>query len=316
MAGKGTKNRPGKVLSLIWDYLLISFGTLIYTLAWDAFMIPQGIASGGVTGMSTVLEYATGIPVSYSFLGINAILLLAGFLVLGRGFGIKTIYVIVLSSVLFEVLPNVEIIKSLPGHPLYISEKVLVPIVGGLMEAIGIGIIFKRGGSTGGTDIIALIIDKYYPITPGTVYLVLDVFTIASIMLVPGKGFQEMLYGYIAMVIFSVVLDWFVMGSKTTLLVLVFSRNYDKIADYIISEMDRGVTILHAKGWYTKKEKEVLMVLVRKSQLPELTEVIKGNDPEALMSVTPASSVYGEGFERIKTGIHRKRRVQGPSLNQ
>ncbi len=316
MKEKGKASSKGKVLSTIWDYVIISLGTLIYTLAWDSFMIPHGIASGGVTGMSTILEYATGIPVSYSFLGINAILLLAGFLVLGRGFGIKTIYVIALSSLLFEVLPNFDIIKSLPGHPLYVSDKVLVPIIGGLMEGIGIGTIFKRGGSTGGTDIIALIIDKYYPITPGTVYLVLDVFTIASIMLVPGKGFQEMLYGYIAMVVFSVVLDWFVMGSKSTMLVLVFSKQYDKIADYIISEMDRGVTILPAKGWYTKQEREVLMVLVRKTQLSELTDVIKATDPAALMSVTPASSVYGEGFEGIKAGLPRKRRKMGPSMNQ
>lgn len=296
-------NNSKSLWKTVLDYVIITIGTLLYCFAWDAFFIPNGIASGGLTGASTVIEFATGIPVSYSYIVMNAVLLLLGFSVLGRGFGFKTVYVILISTVFLRILPEFDFIKAIPGNPLHISEKVLVPIIGGLIEALGISWVFRRGGSTGGTDIIALIINKFWPITPGKVYLVLDTFIIASVLLVPGKTFQDMVYGLIAMATFSVVLDYFILGAKSTVQVLVFSKEYGKIADYINLEMDRGVTVLKATGWYTKEDREVLLILVRKAQLQELTKVIKDIDKDAFVSVSPSSSVYGEGFEEMKTGL-------------
>lgn len=305
-------------LKNLWDYVVLSFGALLYTLAWEVFMIPNGIASGGVTGASTIIEFATGIPVSYSYFILNAVLLLLGIVVLGNGFGVKTIYVILLSTTLFGFLPKLDFLPSVEGNPLYIGEKILVPIIGGLIEAFGISLIFRRGGSTGGTDVIALIVDKYYPTSPGKVYLVLDIFIIASILLVPGKTFQDMIYGYIAMVTFSAALDWFLLGAKSTMQVLVFSEKYQDIADYILREMNRGVTALKAIGWYTREDRNVLLVMVRKNQITELTKAIKDIDEKAFVSVSMTSSVYGEGFDKLKTGFttKRKRHVHGPSLNQ
>ncbi len=298
-----------KVISVVWDYLVLSFGTLIYCLSWDSFLIPNGVASGGLTGACTILEFATGIPVSLSFIICNAFLLLMGFLIMGKGFGFKTIYVIGLSTVLFDVLPNYPIIEAVAGNPLYISERVLIPIIGGLVEALGICIIFMRGGSTGGTDIIALIINKFWPVSPGKVFLIIDVFILATILLVPGKGFQDMVYGYMAMITFSMAVDWMLLGSKSTMQVLVFSEKYDKIADYIIHVMDRGVTALNATGWYTKQDRRVLLILVRKNQIRELTKAIKNIDTKAFVSVSPAAGVYGEGFEEMKTGIEKKKKL-------
>jgi len=280
-------------------------------MAWDSFMIANNIASGGLTGGCAIVQFATNgaIPVEYSFILANALLLLVGFLVLGKGFGFKTIYVIALPTFLFHFLPGLDFLKSLPGRPLYVDEKVLIPIIGGVLEAVGVGMIFIKGGSTGGTDVLALIINKFWPVSPGKVYVCTDIFIIASILLVPGKTFQDMIYGYIAMVTFSVGIDYVLLGNKSTVQILVFSHKYSEIADYIIKEMDRGVTALDAIGWYTKEERKVLLILVRKAQLPMITKAIKNIDHKAFVSISPASGVYGEGFEEIKTGISRKKKA-------
>jgi uncharacterized membrane-anchored protein YitT (DUF2179 family) len=313
-------SKSKKIVKTLWDWFVLSLGTLIYTLAWEAFMIPNGVASGGLTGACSILEMGTGFPVSYSFIIGNAVLLVIGSLVLGGGFGIKTIFCIILSSILFKVeaLPAFDFIRSLPGHPLYVSEKVLIPIIGGLIEAVGIYFIFIKGGSTGGTDVAALIINKFWPISPGKVYLVSDVFIIASILLVPGKGLSDLIYGYMAMITFSFMLDFMLTGQKSTMQLLVFSEKYEAIADYIIHNMDRGVTAINAMGWYTKNDRKILLIVVRKNQLQLLTKAIKSVDPKAFVSVVQASSVYGEGFEEMKTGIENKKKIRRETgtLNQ
>ena len=299
-----------KFLAVLTDYLVITLGTLLYVMSWESFLIPNGIASGGLTGACTILEFATdgGIPVSVSYIILNALLLLLAFFVLGRSFGFKTIYCILLSTVLFRILPDMEWLHATPGHFFYVEERILLPIIGGLLEAAGIGMILMRNGSTGGTDIMAMIVNKFWPISMGRIYLVFDVFIIASILLIPGKAFADMIYGYIMMITFSVMVDFVLLGRKSTVQLLVFSEKYEAIADYIIHTMDRGVTALNAEGWFTRKEKKVLLILVRKSQLHDVTKAIKEIDEKAFVSVSPASSVYGEGFDEMKTGLKIKKK--------
>ena len=299
------------IRSVVWDYIIITVGALLYVVAWTSFLIPNGIASGGLTGACTIIEMATRglIPVGWSFPALNALLIIIATLILGKGFGFRTIYAILVSTLLFDVMPKVDVLLSLPGHLLYLDEKILVPVIGGIVEAIGIGLILSRGGSTGGTDIFAMIINKFWPVSPGQVYLYFDLFIIASVLLIPGKTFQDMMYGYLAMISFSLVVDYVLLGRKSSVPVLIFSEKFRDIADFIIHEMDRGVTAINAVGWYTQSEKKVLLVLARKSQLHEITKAVKGVDPKAFMSVSPASDVYGEGFEEIKTGIDRKKKA-------
>lgn len=307
--------RGHKIISVLWDYAVLSFGTLLYCLAWTSFLIPNNIASGGLTGACTILQFATGIPVSTSFIIANVFLLALGFLILGNAFGWKTIYAILLSTVLLRCLPELDCLLALPDHPLYVSERLLIPIIGGLVEAVGISLIFKKGGSTGGTDILALIVNKFWPISPGKTYMMADLMIIATILLLPGRGLEDMLYGYITMVTFSLALDALIIGGKSTMQVLVFSNKSGRIADHIIHEMNRGVTALKSVGWFTKEEKDVLLIIIRKTQLHELTKCIKALDKNAFVSISQASSVYGEGFEEIKAGIDRKagRRKAVPS---
>ena len=301
-----------KYLSVLWDYVIVTIGTFFYCIAWDCFLIPNNIASGGLTGACTIIQFATGglIPLSYSFFVLNVFLLITGAIVLGKGFGIKTVYAVLLSTVLFRILPTFDFIQAVPGNFLYVDNRLLTPIMGGIIEAVGLGLILQRGGSTGGTDVIVMIINKFWPVSPGKVYLYSDLVIIASILLIPDKTFEDMIYGYVAMVTFSFMVDFVLLGGKSTLQVMVFSEKYEQIADYIIYKMDRGVTALKAVGWYTRKDRNVLLILVRKSQLHDLCKAIKELDEKAFVSVSPASSVYGEGFDELKAGISRRKKKE------
>ena len=286
-----------KVLGLVSDYLVLTLGVLLYTFAWASMFIPNGIASGGLTGICTVINFATGIPVYLSYIVVNAFLLILGSFVLGKGFGVKTIYAILLSTVCLDFLGSISSIH------LFFDNKLLLVVVAGTIEAIGIAMIFYRGGSTGGTDIVALIVNKFWPVSLGRVFVYCDLFIIASVLLVPGKTVEDMVYGYVAMIVFSLMLDWVTLGRKSTCQVLIFSEKYKEIADFIINTLGRGVTALDAVGWYTGNDKKVLLILVRKRELRELTKAIKNLDSKAFVSVSSASTVYGEGFDEMKTGV-------------
>lgn len=291
-----------KVFAHVWDYAVLTFGIVIYCLSWTSFLIPNGIASGGGTGLCTIVYFATGIPVSVSFLVLNVILLVLGFLALGKAFGVKTIYAIILSTVLFDVLPKFD------GWVITFDNKLLIAIVGGIVEALGIGLVLMRGGSTGGTDIAAMIVNKYWPVSPGKVYLFSDIFIIASVLLIPGKTLEDMIYGYVVMVTFSFMVDFVLLGQKSSAQVLIFSSKYKEIADAISKNMHRGVTAFQSVGWYSQAESKVLLVVVRQHQLHEVVSLIKGIDTKAFVSVSSASGVYGEGFDEMKTGLKLKKK--------
>ena len=179
------------------------------------------------------------------------------------------------------------------------------------MESVGIGMILLRGGSTGGTDIVAMILNKYWPISPGKVYLYSDVFIVSSLLLLPqesGGGLVNMIYAYVVMLTFSFGVDYVLLGNKSSVQLLVFSKKYKEIADHIIYDVQRGVTALQSIGWYSQQESKVLLIILRKYQMNEVINEIKRIDKDAFVSVSAANSVYGEGFEEIKTGISIKKK--------
>ena len=296
------------VLRTIWEYLTLTLACFIFAIAWECFMIPNGMSAGGMMGLCTVLQYATGglIPAQYTYIAINAILIVVAVIAMGIGFGFKTIWCIVMSTLAMEILSRVTVLHAIPGSFFYMQERLLVPVVAGVFEAVGLGLVLRYGGSTGGTDIIALMINKYWPVSLSTVFLLSDVVICALLLLLPEKTFSDMCYGLSEVVIFSLVIDIVVGGKRSSYQLLVFSEHYDKIADHIIYNMDRGVTVLRAQGWYTKSDKNVLLILINQAQMAELSRVIKDIDPRAFMSISPTRSVYGEGFEEIKTGVKLK----------
>lgn len=301
--------KSNKTLAVLWDYFLMTVGSVIFCMAWTSFLIPNGLASGGMTGLCTIIQYGTGIPIGWTYPTLNILLLILGFFSLGKGFGFKTIYVLALTSVLFEVLPMFPVLE-VTDFP----DKLLVAIVGATMESIGIGLVILRGGSTGGTDIIAMIVNKYWPVSVGKVYLFTDIFIITSLLIVPDKGIVDMIYAYVVMLGFSFGIDFVLLGSKSSVQILVFSSKYTEIADHIINNVGRGVTALQSVGWYSQTESKVLLVVTRKREMNEVINEIKNIDSKAFISISSAHSVYGEGFEEIKTGLNITKKKNGQEV--
>lgn len=301
-------------LSEFKAYIIITLGLLLYVLGWDIFLIPNNMVGGGVTGISAIFLYAFNIPVSISYFVINLILLAIALKVLGKQFGVKTVYAIAITSLFFEVVPN--FLSQTFIEEIAISNgKLLCAIFGGVSAGLGIGICFSQGGSTGGTDIVALIVAKYRNVSPGRVILLLDIFIIASSLLLPPKEIVEngvvimenwghriatILYGYILIAACSYTLDLFIAGSKQSMQLFIFSKKYSEIADAVVSQIKRGVTLFDAQGWYTKQQSKVIMVIVRKTDINMVYKLIKEIDRDAFISVGSVSGVYGKGFDQIK----------------
>ena len=293
-----------KLIALISDYTFLTLGVLVYCMGWTSFIIPNGMISGGFTGLCTVINYATGglIPIYLSYFVLNILLIVIAVLILGKSFGFKTIYAIVMASVFFKILE----LSFFDFMRIDLDDKLILALLGGLFGAIGIGTVILRGGSTGGTDIIAIIINKYWPVSTGKVFLYLDLFIIASILLVPGKTIEDMIYGYVNMFTFSFVVDQVILGRKSSVQLFIFSSKYEELADYIVKSLDRGVTALSSTGWYSKYEGKVLFIVAKKNQVHNIVKEIKQIDSNAFISISPANSVYGNGFDEVKTGFTKQ----------
>ena len=304
-----------KVFNVLKDFVVLTAACFIFAFAWEAFMIPNGMSAGGMMGLCTVVQYATAglIPAQYSYFAVNALLIIVAVIVMGIGFGFKTIYCIVMSSLAMSVIDSCPVLHCMPGEFFYVNETLLIPIIAGLLEALGLGTVLRFGGSTGGTDIIALMVHKYWPVSLSKVFLFSDLAIVTLLLFLPDKSFGDMVYGIVEIVSFSLVIDFVVGGNKSSYQLLVFSNKHEDIADHIIKNMDRGVTLLKAQGWYTKKDRDVLLIVINKKQLPSLTSVIKEIDPRAFISVSSASNVYGEGFEEIKDGFKKRKNESNDS---
>ena len=318
-----------KPLTIIQEWALVTLGILIYVTGWSIFLMPNNLVGGGVSGIASMIQYATGgaIQMGYSYFVINAILIAVATIVIGMGFGAKTIYAIILASVGLRFLPELiplEIIQTLALQ----NGKLMSTLCGGVMAGIGIGMSISNGGSTGGTDIIALIYTKYRNVSPGKVILYLDFVIILSSLLIPsivpdldpttGKlllgadgqplshlmPFSEkvttVIYGLILVTVNGRVIDAYLSGSQQSVQLFILSKKYAEIADSITHDLHRGVTVLDGKGWYTQAPTEVLMVITRKTDLNLLLKYIKAIDPNAFLSVSSVNGVYGQGFESIK----------------
>ncbi|MDR2287441.1 MAG: YitT family protein [Prevotellaceae bacterium] len=291
------------ILKTIKAYVIISIGIFIYSFAWKAFLIPNEIAGGGVAGVATVIYFVSGAKIStgITILVINAILLTIAFYILGKGFGAKTIYGVVFLSIMFSVLKSPEAISSQFNE----SDKLICAIIGGILGGVGVVLTFRQGGSTGGTDIIAMILNKYYNTTPGRVLLYCDMVIIGLSYFI-NHDIRTIIYGYVVMGIFSYTIDLLLSGNKQSVQILIFSRKYKDIADSVVFLKKRGVTALDATGWYTQETTKVLIVLVRKQELNDVYRIVKSIDPDALISVANVMGVFGKGFDIIKTSKKKK----------
>ena len=282
------------------EYALVTLGVVSYALGWTIFLLPNNLIGGGVSGFASILFYATALPMGVTYFILNVLLLIVGTKILGTGFGGKTIYAIVMTSIMLSVMP-----KLIPAdfiHEFAFSNgKLICTFLGGIIAGFGIGLSISQGGSTGGTDIVALVWCHFYPASPGRVILIIDVAIIMSSLLFPsytetGELLQftdklaVVVYGLIQVTVSGYAIDLYLSGSKQSVQAFIFTKKVNEMADAIAFDMKRGVTVLPAKGWYSKEEKQVLMVVTRKTDLNLLLRYVKTIDPDAFLSV---SSVMG-----------------------
>jgi len=286
------------------EYAIITLGLLLYVSAWSVFLLPNNMVGGGVSGMGAIIQYATGFKISYTYFIVNAVLLVIALKILGSSFGAKTIFAVIVTTILFRVMPGI-IPSDFINEFAHENGRLTCALFGGVLSGLGIAITFTQGGSSGGTDIIALIINKYRSISPGSIIVAIDLLIISSTLLIPSAGtfgtrLATVIYGFVTSAVFSYTLDLFLNGNKQCVQIMVFSRKYAEIADAITKEAHRGVTAIHSEGWYTHTESEIVTVVARKHELSQILKIIKQVDDTAFVSVNIVSGVFGKGFEQIK----------------
>ena len=298
-------------LTVAKEYILITVGVTLYALGWALFLTPNHMIGGGVTGLASIIDYAFGIDIAITYFVLNIILLIVGTKVLGTGFGFKTIYAIFMTSFMLAVTK--EFIPADFVTEFSQDSKIVCTVLGGIMAGVGIGLSMSQGGSTGGTDIIALVWCKFKPASPGRVILIIDLIIITSSLLFPSYAdeaatqlipFNEkiaiVVYGLMQVTVCGYAIDLYISGSKQSVQVFIFTKKVEEMADAIAFDMKRGVTMIPAKGWFSKEDKQVLMVVTRKTDLNLLLRYVKSIDPDAFLSVSSVMGVYGQGFDTIK----------------
>lgn len=285
-------SKDNKIIQFIQPYVYITLGLILFAFGWTAFIIPSNIMGGGLAGLGTLIYFITKIPVGYSTLAINAVLVLIALKLLGAKFGINTIYGIIVSSIAFIVLQKIF------TEPI-VKEQFMAAIIGGGLSGVGIGIAFTYGGNSGGTDIIALIINKYRNISPGRIFVYIDVVVIASNWFV-FHSIEKIVYGYVVMAAGAYTIDLWLNGSRQSYQIMIYSKFTPVISERISKEVKRGVTCLKAYGWYSKKDIEVVMVIARKFDKQKILRIVKETDSNAFISVAKVMGVFGQNFDEIK----------------
>jgi len=284
-----------KVWISVREYFFIALGLLLYSAAWKAFLLPHQITGGGVTGIGAILYYATNIPISVTFFSINFLLLAIAVKSIGWAFSVRTIYGVAILTLFFAVLP-----QSVPGTFVASNDNFMACVIGGLLSGVGIGIVFLSNGSSGGTDIIAKVINKYRNITLGRVLLYCDVLIICSTYFFNFGSIEKIVYGLTTMAVTTIAVDMVINGVRQSVQFFIFSKEYEQIATQINTEVHRGVTILDGMGWYSKEPVKVITVIARKNESVKIFRLVKEIDPNAFISQSSAIGVYGEGFDVIK----------------
>ena len=297
------------------DYFNITLGLMLYTFGFTVFLLPYQIVTGGVTGLAAVIYYGTNIPIYLSYFVINVILLALALKILGLKFMLKTIYAIFMLSFMLAVAqdwatgPNGELTQVLGEGQDFMSL-----VIGCCCTGLSLAIVFLNNGSTGGTDIIAAVVNKYHNISLGRVLIFVDFIIVGSSFFVfdakPGyetiDAVRKVVFGLCTMVIENLMLDYVMNARRESVQFLIFSKKYQEIANAIGMQMDHGVTILDGHGWYTGQEMKVLCILAKKNESTYIFRIVKIIDPNAFVSQSSVIGVYGEGFDEMKVKIKKK----------
>ena len=299
----GAFNIPKKGIMLAAkEYVMITLGLIIYAFGWVFFLLPFKLVSGGTAGIGAVIQYATGFPMQYTYFIINVFLLLVAVKELGIRFCLKTIYAVFALTFCLEIVQDLLYSYGLDALTVLGREATFeASIIGACFCGMGIGICFVNGGSTGGTDIIAAIINKYRDVSLGRVIMYIDVAVVVSSGFIFGTSeISKVFYGLITLLISATMLDYVVNSNRRLVQFLIFSKKYSEISEYITKEMHRGVTLLNGVGYYTKEDTKVIVTMMRATEAVEVFRIVHEIDPCAFITQSRVSGVYGVGFDKIK----------------
>ena len=281
------------------EYFLMAVGMMFYSFGWIGCILPAGGTGGGAAGLSLVMCNAMSalfgfdVQIGTMVFIVNSILLVIGGFIVGWNFGVKTVYCIVVISLSMNFWQSV-----LPAGDFLHLDRLLSVILGGLLAGIGVAMSFMQGGSTGGVDIVAMIINKYRTISYGKIVICADFLIIGSAMLV-GYKIDTVIYGYVMTAVFGYSVDMIMAGNQQSNQVMIVTRDYEGMASAIAENVHRGVTLIDSEGWYSKERSKIVMVVCRKRETSMLLKFVKRVDPEAFITVGSVMGVYGKGFQAI-----------------
>lgn len=288
------------------DYLFLTIGVLFYTIGWGAFMLPYQITVGGVAGISNIVYFISGIPVDVTYFLINACLMILALKILGFRFMVKTIYCIFAITFMLRVVqmllkqPDGTLLQMMGPH-----ESFMACIIGSALCGIGLGFIFMQHGSTGGTDILAAIVNKYRDVSLGRVLTICDIIIVSSCYFI-FYDWRRVVFGFCTLFVMYYVMDYFMERQRHSVQFFIVTKKYDEISRAINEKVDRGCTLLASEGSYTHEQSKVVMCLARRYESDRIFELINEIDPNAFVSMSRVVGVFGEGFARIHSAKKKK----------
>ena len=286
--------RKWKPFTEVKELILIAICTIPYALAVNQIIVPQNIVSGGLTGLCEIIYFASDktIPIWLTTFSINLLLLIVAFKTIGWRFCVKTMYGVLWLTIWFKVI-------SIPQEPL-VHDAFMASVLGGLLCGSALGLVFLYNGSTGGTDIIAMIVNKYTHIPIGRILLYCDLIIISSAYFLPNiRSVERVLFGLCFTFMATTAVDWIMNRSRQSVQFFIFSKKYAEIADAIMTRVPRGVTLIDGEGWYSKEPMKIITVLARKNESGKIFKLVKEIDPSAFVSQSETIGVFGKGFEQI-----------------
>lgn len=285
--------------SILRDYFMLLFGVILFAAGYACFLLPYKIVSGGMGGVSALIFFQTGFPAQYSYFIINMILLLCAWRIMGARYVFRTVTATVLITFFMSLFQ--DFITQPDGTFLKLvgDDRFMAIVIGGCIEGLGLATVFQAGGSTGGSDIIASCVNKYRDVQLGRFMLYLDLIIVGSSYFIQ-HNIQDMVVGYCTMFISMYMLDHVMNMANQSVQFTIISNEYEEIANTVNNKIQRGVTMLHGEGWYSKESRPVLIIMAKKREKSAILQVVQATDPSAFVTVSNVEGVFGEGFDQIK----------------
>lgn len=288
---------------LLRDYSQMILGLIIYSIGYSCFLLPYQIISGGLSGIATLVFYSTGFHANYTYFLVNIGLLVLAARIMGWRYTVRTICATLIVSLLIGFIQSwlitigpdgKEVITRILGE-----ERFMSCVIGGVMEGLGLALVFLSGGSTGGTDIIASSVNKYWDLSLGRIMIYIDLFIIASSYLLE-KSLETVVVGYVTMFISMNFMDFIINGARQSVQFTIISNKHEEIAQTISNRVGRGVTFLYGEGWWSREQRKVLLIMAKRYESRRIFQLVHEIDPNAFMSMSNVEGVFGEGFDKIK----------------